>query len=369
MSVFLKEGNWWIDYYDADGRRHRKKIGPQKTLAVMAIKEAQVKRAKGELGYLEDKRILFKDFANNYVKHIKVTLSPFTLARCLGIIDKRLVPEFGQFLLPKITRKHIEDYMNKRASAVSPATVNREMSRLRHIFSTAVRWRYIRESPCKGIKEFKESSGRIRYLTPEELDRLLTACDSSCFADNKRNKTVSELLKVYLKPIVLLSCHLGTRRSELINLTWRDIDFKQRHITLDHTKNGERRFLYMNDTVWGILKSLPVSIEGEGKVFAGITPNMVTMAFRRAANRAGLTDVRFHDLRHTFASHLVMNGTNIRTVQTLLGHKDLRMTLRYSHLSPEHLQEAVTGLDKVLQPNSNSHYLGTEKEKDLTDVG
>lgn len=369
MGVFQKDGMWWVDYYDANGRRHRKKIGPQKTLAIMALRESQVRKARGELGLHEEKRILFRDFAKSYVKHITQRLSPSTLIRCHGIIESQLLPAFGQTLLAKVTRKHVEDYMSKRASEVQNATVNREMSRLRHMFSTAVTWKYIKESPCKGIKELKESPGRIRYLTPEELSRLLTFCDSSCFAGNKRNKTVSGLLKTYLKSIILLSCHVGTRRSELLNLTWKDIDFKQRRIVLEHTKNGERRHVGMNDTVYDIFKSLPVSIEGEGKIFAGITPNMVTMAFRRAANRAGLRDVRFHDLRHTFASHLVMGGTNIRTVQMLLGHKDLRMTLRYSHLSPEHLQEAVNGLDKILQQNSNSHYLGTEKEKDLTDVG
>jgi len=83
-------------------------------------------------------------------------------------------------------------------------------------------------------------------------------------------------------------------------------------------------------------------------VFPDINGNMVTVAFERACKRAGVRDFRFHDLRHTFASYLTMGGGNIRTVQTLLGHKDLRMTMRYSHLSPEHLREAVLILDKGL---------------------
>lgn len=369
MGIFQKGEFWFIDYYDEAGRRHRKKIGPQKTLAVMALRECQVRKARGEMGLHDEKKVLFKEYAKTYENHIKASLSPTTLARCEGIIKQHLIPEFGQTWLSRVTRKDVEDYMTRRASEVAPATVNREMSRLRHMMSVAVKWRYIKKNPCTGIKELDEPPGRIRYLTPEELESLLATCDVSCFADNKRNKTVSQLVKTYLKQIVLLSCHLGTRRSELINLTWRDVDFKQRRIILEKTKNGDRRIVYMNDTVYGILKLLPVSIEGKGKVFADITPNMVTMAFRRAADRAGLEDVRFHDLRHTFASHLVMNGTDIRTVQTLLGHRDMRMTLRYSHLSPEHLQEAVTGLDKALHQNSNSHYLGTETEKGLTDAG
>ncbi len=100
----------------------------------------------------------------------------------------------------------------------------------------------------------------------------------------------------------------------------------------------------MNDTLYSILKSLPVHLHEE-KVSPDINGNMVTVAFERACKRAGIKDFCFHDLRHTFASYLTMGGVNLRTVQTLLGHKDLRMTMRYSHLSTEHLREAVSTLD------------------------
>ena len=99
----------------------------------------------------------------------------------------------------------------------------------------------------------------------------------------------------------------------------------------------------MNDTVYHVLKSLPHHLHSE-LVFPNINGNMVTVAFERACKRAKIEDLRFHDLRHTFASYLTMGGVNLRTVQTLLGHKDLRMTMRYSHLSPEHLKEASMSL-------------------------
>lgn len=106
----------------------------------------------------------------------------------------------------------------------------------------------------------------------------------------------------------------------------------------------------LNETLHETLKKLPPRLDSE-RLFPEITPNKVTMAFRRAVKRAGIFDFRLHDLRHSFASYLTMGGVNLRAVQTLLGHKDLRMTVRYSHLSPEHLAGAVKALDGVFTNN------------------
>ena len=103
----------------------------------------------------------------------------------------------------------------------------------------------------------------------------------------------------------------------------------------------------INATVATILKALPRQLDTDA-LFSGINGNMVTMAFRRACQCAGIPDCRFHDLRHTFGSHLALEGFNLRTIQQLLGHRDLRMTMRYAHLSAEHLQQAVNRLDALM---------------------
>ncbi len=348
MGVFKRNGQYWIDYYDGNGRRHRKRIGPQKTVAQLALKDVKVKIAKGEyLGIYEEKKVLFTDFVQKaYVPFAKTNLSERTFERCRGIMENQLIPYFD-FYVYKINRNEIEKYKQKRAGEVKPATVNREFSRLRHILKCAVDWGYIKENPCRGIKELKEPPGRIRYLSHEEMDKLLNACDVSSLKENPNNKgrTFSKIITAYLKPIVQIAIHSGMRRGEIVNLQWKDIDFKERRIILEKTKNNERRVIPMNDTLYQVLKSLPVHLHSES-VFPDINGNMVTVTFERACKRAGIKDFRFHDLRHTFASYLTMGGGNIRTVQTLLGHKDLRMTMRYSHLSPEHLREAVSILDK-----------------------
>jgi len=363
MGVFKKNGWFWIDYY-ADGQRHRRKVSPQKNVATLALKDVQVKISKGEyLGIYEEKKVFFKDFAEKtYIPYAKANLGPTTFYRCEGIIRTHLIPFFGSSYVFKIGMKDIEAYKTKRMNEVQPATVNREFSRLRHMFRCAVDWSYIKENPSKGVKEFKEPPGRIRYLTQEEIEALLAECGPDTLRQNHWNagRPLSDLLNIYLRPIVEIAIHSGMRRGELLGLRWKDVDFKGRMIVLEKTKNGERRVIPMNDTVVRALKSLPVHLHEE-KIFTGIPGDALSKAFERACKRAGIEGCRYHDLRHTHASHLVMGGTSLRAVQTLLGHKDLRMTMRYSHLSPEHLREAVTTLDKTLNSISDGHYLDTGK--------
>jgi integrase len=340
---------YWIDYYDSGGRRHRKKIGSQKTVAELALKDVKVKIAKGEyLGIYEEKKTLLKDFSKKYLKMVQPNLSPTSYARFEGIINNHLEKAFPCYLY-KISKKQIQEYIQKRSEEVEPATINQETKRLRHMLNKAIEWGYLKENPCKGIKNMKEPSGRIRYLSRDEIDKLLKACDVSSLAENPNNKgrTFSKIITAYLKPIVQIAIHSGMRRGEIMNLRWKDIDFKERRIILEKTKNNERRAIPMNDTLYQVLQSLPVHLHAE-KVFPDINGNMVTVTFKRACKRAGIEDFRFHDLRHSFASYLTMGGENLRTVQTLLGHKDLRMTMRYSHLSPEHLRDAVTTLERTL---------------------
>ena len=173
--------------------------------------------------------------------------------------------------------------------------------------------------------------GRVRYLELEEIPVLLEACPA------------------WLKPIVIIGMHTGLRRSEIITLRRSDIDKKNRLLVITQTKNNELKAVPMNETVWKAIKGLPNRLdtpylfaEPDGRP---VTPNKVSMAFRRARKRAGLDDFRLHDLRHHFASYLTMNGHNSKTVQDLLGHKVAAMTARYSHLSPEHLKAAVASLD------------------------
>jgi len=149
--------------------------------------------------------------------------------------------------------------------------------------------------------------------------------------------------------------HTGFRRGELLSLRWNDVDFANGLITVQasYAKNGERRSMPISKTLRAVLEGIRKAMPRNEHVFRNeqggpyIAP---TTAFGSAVKRAGLVDFHFHDLRHTFASRLVMGGQDIRTVQDLLGHKSITMTLRYSHLSPTHRAKAIEILDRIPEP-------------------
>jgi len=140
----------------------------------------------------------------------------------------------------------------------------------------------------------------------------------------------------HLKPIVIVTLFTGMRKSEILSLKWRDLDFSQKIIYLLDTKNGEKREIYMNDIIYPVLfgvKKHPdsgyVFCNREGKPYGN-----VRRSFATALRKAEIKDFHFHDLRHTYASQLAMAGIDLKTIQEELGHKDFKMTQRYAHLSP-----------------------------------
>jgi integrase len=192
----------------------------------------------------------------------------------------------------------------------------------------------------KPVKFLKEPPGRLRYLTREEMEALIAACPS------------------HLKPIVVVATHTGMRKAETLGLKWQDIDLAMKTITVRQTKNNEPKVIPINHTLHAELQRVPRRLHSD-YVFCNATGepyDEVKRSFNTACRKAGIKDFRFHDLRHTFASHLVMNGINLKTVQHLLGHKDIRMALRYAHLSREHLQAAVGTLDQSFE-------VGTKREQ------
>jgi len=337
MGIFQKRNNWYIDYY-LKGRRKRKKIGPSKKLALQVLNDVHLKIAKGEyLGIYEDKKIPFNEYTEQYLDYSKANKAKSTYQRQDRICVARLTSFFKDKYIFEITAQMIEKYKAKRLENVSPASVNRELACLKHMYTKAIEWGYVRENPAKGVRLLKESPGRLRYLNPEEVERLINAC-----AD-------------HLRPIVITALNTGMRKSEILNLRWKEIDLKNRKITVINAKNNESRVIPINQTLYQKLSSLSTKSNGEyafpdrnGRPF-----KEVKKAFSSALQKAKIQDFRFHDLRHTFGSHLVMQGVDIRTVQQVLGHKEIRMTMRYSHLSPEYVQKAIERLDMLWTPSGH----------------
>jgi integrase len=195
----------------------------------------------------------------------------------------------------------------------------------------------------------KENNQRMRYLSYEECQTLIDVCES------------------HLKPIVITALNTGMRKGEILNLKWDDVDLKNGFIFVRETKNGDRRDIPINQKLRSALESLyrgskknPRQIHIPYVFYYYRTGNPfldVKRSFTTALRKAGIKDFRFHDLRHTFASQLVMAGADIAAVRELLGHKTLTMTLRYSHLAPNHKVQTVKLLDGIVGEDSTSQLL------------
>lgn len=331
-GLFQRNGWWWMDFYDAEGKRHRQKTAPDYDTAKKLYREKMTGIAKGDfLGIREEGIILRKFVEEKYWPTIKGSLSFFEERRSRSILDQHLLPRFGDFKLAKIRTEDIDRWQSERAGKVSPGTVRKEMMRLKHLLNCAVKWKYIKESPAKGLQSVAMPPGRVRYLTPEERSALL-------------NQARPEL-----RLVIEAALQTGARRGELAALRWSDLDMKTRTITFEKTKNGERRVVPLTDTLRETLQALPRPLDPQAKVLPSLSADAVTIAFHRLTVDLSISNLRFHDLRHHAASVLTMAGVSQRAVMEILGHKDPRMTLRYQHLTPAHLREAMTALDSKKQ--------------------
>lgn len=219
---------------------------------------------------------------------------------------------------------------SRRNRSVTPATVNRELSVLRHVLRLCEEWGYIEKVPR--IRLAPEPEGRLRFLAEDEILRLLGACERS--------------KNLYLNAIVTIALNTGMRKGEILGLEWERVDFSRGVLLAEKTKSGRRREVPMNRAVYDALSTL--TGVREGLVFrkrSGAAWGNIRTAFERACQAAKLEDFRFHDLRHTCASWLIMKGRSLKEVQELLGHREFSMTLRYAHLSPDRLRDAVASLE------------------------
>jgi integrase len=279
-------------------------------------------------------------------------------------------PEFHKLKLHEITPWLAEKWKQRRQKdGVKPTTINRELADLKACLARALQWGIIEKHPLEHFKLCKvDHSPKVRYLSPEEESRIREALDTRELklrqARESANRHRQErgyplypdlsatAFADYLKPVVLLSLNTGLRRGELFALRWDDIDFSQRTLSVmaENAKSGKTRHIPLNDEAYSVLKGWKEQSQTvKGFIFEGkdgqpihdVRTSWATLLSKEQANVEGF---RWHDLRHTFASKLVMAGVDLNTVRELLGHTDYKMTLRYAHLAPEHKAMAVNKL-------------------------
>lgn len=228
---------------------------------------------------------------------------------------------------------------NKYGRKIGVSTVNRYTTALGHVFSTAVKqWGLLETNPLTRVNKLKEPRGRVRYLSDDERNILLESCKNS---DNK-----------YLYMIVVLALSTGARKSELLTLKWKDINLDRGLVTLHETKNGERRALQIQGYARQLLAAHSKTKHHDfDYLFPSQKKNQpidIRTAWENAVKNANLKDFRFHDLRHSTASYLAMNGATLAEIAEVLGHKTLQMVRRYTHLSESHTAQVVQRMNEKI---------------------
>jgi len=219
------------------------------------------------------------------------------------------------------------------------STVRRYLAALSHALTIAVKeWRWLDDSPMRQVSKPKEPRGRVRFLSDDERQRLLDACQTS------RNP--------YLHTVVILALATGALKGGLRSLRWSDIDLKRDMLTFHETKNGETWAVPLTGYALDILtQHVKVRRLGTQFVFpdaTGTRPLSIRDAFEGAVERAGIADFHFHDLRHSAASYLAMNGVSLMEIAEILGHKTLSMVKRYAPLSEAHTAKVVSRMNQAI---------------------
>ena len=332
-------GVWWIRWTDHQGKRHLEKAGRRSDAVALLAKRHHEKLLRRKLPerLQGGATITFGQIARDALAHSKEEngeRSTHELELKLAVIG----PAFDDRPAEGITRQDISTWLLEQTDERewSPATRNRYQAAFSLVFRVAVDNEKLTVNPASRIKRKAEHNDRIRFLSSEE-EAELTA-------------VIRKHWPHYL-PAFLFSIHTGVRMGEQCGLEWSQVSLTRKTITLHRTKAGKTRHIPLNVVALSALKSLKPAGNPSGPVFLNTEGNPLRSMrdwFEPAIEKAGLKAYTWHCNRHSFASRLVMAGVDIRTVAALMGHATIGMTMRYSHLAPEHTQAAV---DKLVSPS------------------
>ena len=352
MAIRKRGNSWQIDVLiptgrrDEDGReikeRYRRTYSKKKEAQAEHDKIRTLVREKRFLDVKKDYKTTLGELVKKYVENHKhqasfESLKSYSLENFKVHFGERTYLSQVRYLDLETYRNHLKQKATRHKGVRADASVNREIATIRHLFSKAVEWEMIDQNPFEQGKSLllKASNQRIRYLTEEEIDRLLEECKSA----------------KHLYRVVICAINTGMRRGEILSLRWEQI--RNGFIYLAKTKTKNPREIPINKDLAQMFKEIRKEQGLSSKhvfIYNSRVVQKVHKGFRAALKRAGIEDFKFHDLRHTFASHVIMRGGSLKDVQELLGHKTVTMTLRYAHLSQEHKKNAVNLLNGLTRP-------------------
>ena len=319
----LGSGRYRIDYRDADGRRVRKLIGSKK-LAINAYRIAKLAVLEGSNTPTKTERITFSVLATMALESKRGRLAPLSYRSDRQRIST-MEATLGSSLIDEITTGQVEQLLQELRKTRSGPTVNRFRTALSSVFTYAIRQARVQVNPVSRVPRYKDSEKRERYLEDDEEIALRQIIREYC---PEREVEFD------------LALHTGIRRGEQFSLCWEGVDLKRKVITIRRvetlTKTGYRE-VELNDTAIAALGELHARSNGSPRVCwsEGCYARCVEW-FDNCVEVAGIENFTWHDLRHTFASRLVMASVDLASVQRWLGHKSILTTMRYAHLAPSH---------------------------------
>ncbi len=326
MRIYKRDGSpfWWAQWYDQNGRRNRKSTGTDdKDLAqTLAGKWQQESFMEHHFGIIPD--TAFQDSLLRYAKE-RERQNAKSYNESLKYRLQFLLDRFGKLNLSQLTAMLLQDFAEERLDSKKGETVQKELSTIRAILNKARREGRLAIVPP--FPRIQKEPGRCRWLTADEEQRLLAVSAK------------------HLKPLIAFAVDTGGRRSELLELDWCNVDLGNGRITFVKTKNGENRTIRLTSRARTILEGLGQKEAGPVFTYGGKAMKEVSTSFQKARAKVGLEDVRFHDLRHTFASRLVQQGVSLYEVMHLTGHKSVSMVQRYAHLAPDFQETAIAALE------------------------
>ena len=329
-------GDWWIRYVDADGIYRREKVGRSWKAASDLLAKRRHQATIGEkLPELRSRGILFEEIADDAIAYVKARYSrPADDVARLEVVKEW----FRGRAARNLTSAEIEYKLRaaKTENKWSASTYNHHLTVISLAYELARKAKKISEKPVLE-KQSEADCKRVRFLTPEEEARLRAAIRSNpSWAHHE--------------PELDLALNTGLRRGSMyLDLAWENVDMANRTARIPRTKNGEPVTIPLNDRAVRTMAIFRARGDGSGRVvrnIAGETLNVTAHWFVSAVQAANITDFRWHDLRHTFASRLRQAGVPLGNIAELLGHKGLAMTQRYAHLSISNLHDAVSRLER-----------------------
>jgi|GEM_PF-646860 len=322
--------------YYADFKTHgkRKRISLDVTNKEAAQKLAgrlELEVAQSGFGILEKEKMRFDEFCTKFLEWSDANHSNWTHKGYKYAIEGVFVPQWGRQPLRSICREDIEEFKAQRAICVKAATVNKDIRYLKAIFNRAVHLRILQENPVKGIRALRQNQRHGRHLEQVEISKVVLAAGE-------------------YRPLIITALNTGLRAGELFNLRWADVDFEEKIIRLTnrpewHTKNYKDRLIPMTELLFDVLNAHRSSqTQQSDLVFSrknGRKLCDIRSLLKHIEEETGIEHFTLHDLRRTFASHLVFGNAPITAVQELLGHKHIATTMQYTRTAHEHLKSAV----------------------------